>query len=1040
MTLRRPARRLARRLGLALLLASCVPPVAFAAPDLPLRQFVRRVWTTDDGLPQSSVNALAQTPDGYLWVGTSGGLARFDGVRFEVFDPGTRPPLPIGRILALLADPDGSLWIATERDGLWRRSGGRFTAVETEPPLREPIWALARAADGTLWAGTERGAGTLRGAAPARWQLAPGLPAPTWVRSLAVDGEGTLWAATDRGTAAFDGQAFRWRGAKRPVWALAGGSAGGLSAVDERGGVTVLAGAPFATPLDELAPIAPRSALAARDGSLWVGGLGLARLAGGRLRVAPIEAGIVDARVLSLFEDREGNVWLGLDGGGLARFRPGRVVTYGWDEGLGTDSVLPVLEDRAGVIWIGGNCGGLWRLRAGLIAPRPGADGRPLECVRSLAESRDGALWVAHDRGLDRLAPGANRRFGRADGLPGLDIHALAEDAAGTLWVAGDFGVARRVGERFVAPDPAPQRPLAGARALRSARDGALWVGLTGGVAELRDGVWRFYDGAAGLPRAPIRDLLEDGRGALWIATYGTGLARLADGQARRLDAASGLPDHYLSRLLDDGLGFLWVTGNRGVYRVAWADLDAVAAGTRSAIAPLVLDTDDGMVSSECNGGGQPAGWRARDGRLWIPTKRGLAAIDPAAIPNRIGAPPVTIEEARVDGRRAAVADGALRLPAGADQLEVRYTALSFVAPESVRFRYRLDPHDADWIDAGGSRVALYRRLPPGRYRFEVAAAGDDGRFGGPAAALAVRVAPRIYETGWFRLAAVLVPLLAALTAHRWNTGRLERRQVELARLVEARTVELAAEKRRADQQVDQLARQEAELAELNRDLERRVAAQTTQLRVARDVAMLTLARLAELRDDATGRHLDRIASFSRELARALLIAEEDTLGLDFVDHLYRSSPLHDIGKVAIPDAILRKPGPLTEEERRVMESHTTIGGDTLRDIVERFDSHRFFTMGMEIAYHHHERWDGQGYPHGLAGEGIPLSARIVAIVDAYDAITSARPYKPAVSHDAALQRIVADRGTHFDPLLVDRFVAIAGRIDELREALAREP
>lgn len=213
--------------------------------------------------------------------------------------------------------------------------------------------------------------------------------------------------------------------------------------------------------------------------------------------------------------------------------------------------------------------------------------------------------------------------------------------------------------------------------------------------------------------------------------------------------------------------------------------------------------------------------------------------------------------------------------------------------------------------------------------------------------------------------------------------------------------------------------------AEYRRNLERMVREQTVEIRQTRDMALLTLAKLAESRDSVTGQHLERMAAYSRRLAEELAHGPYDgQIGDEFVDHLYKSSPLHDIGKVGIPDAILCKPGPLDEKERAIMRNHPTIGGDTLRQVVDRYRGRTFLTMGMEIAYSHHERWDGRGYPWGLSGERIPLAARIVAVADAYDAITSVRPYKLGFDHSEAVRRISADRGRHFDPVLVDAFLA----------------
>ena len=228
---------------------------------------------------------------------------------------------------------------------------------------------------------------------------------------------------------------------------------------------------------------------------------------------------------------------------------------------------------------------------------------------------------------------------------------------------------------------------------------------------------------------------------------------------------------------------------------------------------------------------------------------------------------------------------------------------------------------------------------------------------------------------------------------------------------------------------------------EYQEQLERMVEEQTEEIRNTRDIALLTLAKLAESRDNETGLHLERMPEYSRILARALQEGPySDTVDTEFVEWVFKSSPLHDIGKVGIPDAILRKAGPLTDEEREIMCTHTTIGGDTLRSVLEKFSGPSFLNMAMEICYSHHERWDGGGYPHQLKGADIPLAARIVAIADAYDAITSVRPYKPAFDHDEAVRRILVDKGKHFDPALVDAFTRCEAEFAIVKDQLQTGP
>ncbi|HLF57223.1 MAG TPA: HD domain-containing phosphohydrolase, partial [Thermoanaerobaculia bacterium] len=645
----------------------------------------------------------------------------------------------------------------------------------------------------------------------------------------------------------------------------------------------------------------------------------------------------------------------------------------------------------------------------GRFESQPPFGGKGFDCVSALAPARDGGLWVGA-RGVTKLGgtePRPEITAAVGDGL----VHALYESADGALWIALDRGL-----ERFAEGRLAPVAGLEGEEAFALVELGParLGIGLHGALAIVEDGVARKLDLFESVRAAvPIRDLWPAPDGALWAASYGAGLLRIgADGRVARVGSAQGLAENFVSRILPDGRGHLWLTGNRGIHRVALAELEAAVADGSARVVPLSLGVRDGLEVAETNGGGQPAGWLRGDGSLVVPTVRGVAIVEPDP-PGRV--PPratVAFEEIRLSGDRVAPA-GALALPARRDRrLEVHFTAPSFAQPEEVRFRYRLAGIDEEWQLDRGARTATYTHLPPGDYRFEVEALGEDETRPLSTASFALAVEPLFVETWAFRALAGAALAALVFAWHRLRLLRLRRRGVELERLVAARTREIGA---------------------LNRDLERRVGEQTVEIRDTRDLAILTLARLAELRDGTTGEHLDRIARFSRRLAEALARGPFGELDEEFIDELYRSSPLHDIGKVAIPDAILCKPGPLDEREREIMKSHTTIGGDTLRAVVGHGLRRGFLDMAAEIAYSHHERWDGGGYPRGLAGTATPLVARIVAVVDAYDAITSPRPYKPSHPHEEALRRIVSDRGSHFDPQLVDAFVGIQAEIDRIR-------
>lgn len=1004
----RAARRRSALLPFRLILVATLVGAAAASALDPARELGELVvdhWTTDRGLPQNSVNALLETRDGYLWIATFGGLARFDGVRFRVFDGEEDSGLPSSRILSLLEDRAGRLWVGTQDGGVALRLGERFVDPLPGPLPSAVVWSLAEDAEGGIWIGTEAGVLRLLDGRLDHFDADDGLPG-RWVREVAVDRAGTVWAATEGGVAAFAGGRFEPRAAGA-YWALAlaptgGGFAGGeLQVVELPGGAVRFERGPGGR------AVFARKLLVDRSGALWIGGERLARRRPGAA-LLDVDAGRrIEGTIRALTEDREGGLWVGTDGGGLFRLRAGAVRSFGREAGLPGDSALPIVEDGAGRLWVGTLCGGL-ALRQGdafarVESPAPGD--APL-CARSLAPARDGGLWVGSlglarrdAEGWQQIAPGS---------LVGT-VHALVEDRAGTLWIGTDRGVFRRRAGAVARVEEAGTRTI---WSLGERRDGSIVAGGAGAVLALtpEGGLRATFELGGARPTVPVRDLWESPQGALWAATYGAGLARIdAGGGVRWVSVAQGLEEPFVSRLLEDGLGAIWLSGNRGLYRLAPAELEAAALGS-ARVTPRRLDTADGMRVAETNGGGAPAGWRAGDGRLWFPTVQGVAVVDPRRVESNPLPPLVHVEELLVDGRPRASEGGADL--AGAERIELRFTALGLTRPDRLRFRHRLVGYDSGWQESGDRRFAGYTRLPAGDYRFEVIAANEDGVWSPSPATLSFAVPARWHETMAFRAAALVALLLALRAFYRLRSRGLRRRQAVLEAVVAERT---------------------AELARLNENLERLVAEQTGEIRDTRDQAILTLARLAELRDGTTGEHLDRIAHFSRRLTESLADGPFGPLGADFVEEIFRSSPLHDIGKVAIPDSILTKPGPLDAAERAVMEGHTTIGGDTLRGVIERSPVHSFLRMGMAIAYAHHERWDGGGYPRRLAGESIPLAARIVALVDAYDAITATRPYKPGHDHDEAVRRILADAGRHFDPRIVEAFRRIHADLDRIR-------
>jgi diguanylate cyclase (GGDEF)-like protein len=809
--------------ALAALLSADVAPAL--APGKAITQYRRDVWQPKDGLPQSSVDAMIQTRDGYLWLGTQEGLARFDGVRFVVFDKQTVPAIRHNRVLSLLEDRTGVLWIGTEGGGITRLEHGVFSAMGGLPDGIATV--LEEDADGAVWIGTRRGLVRAVGGAVRVFTTADGLPADA-IRSLHRARDGTLWIGTvSAGLAKYrDGVITSVIAAG--TGGLPGNSVDSLLDAGERGlwvgtsrGLVLLREGRVVPPSEWNAggggrPVSPvRSLCLDRDGNLWIGtnGEGLLRLAAGSGRIDRYgtREGLPDDLVGSLLEDHEGNVWAGTQDGGLARFAEGAFTPLSVAEGLSHDVVWAIAQDRGGAIWLGTKEGGVNRLSPDGSLTRFGTkDGLSDSGVQAISEDSDGALWFGTRRGgLNRFFRGRFQAFRSDDGLASESASAVFRDRSGTLWIGTRGGGLHRMTasgriERVTGAGAPP--PGSTIHAIFETRAGDLYVGTSGEglFRRLPDGGFRAFTEKDGLSIGIVNTLLEDDRGTLWIGTYGGGLNRFRDGKFAAITTKDGLFDDAVFGLLEDAAGDFWVSCNRGVYRVARRDLDARADGGKSPVVCTPFGTADGLKSLECNGANQPPALRARDGRLWFPTVRGAVFVDPAHLPHNSQAPPVVVERLLVNGEpRDARGGGEPRDPRGdvvlspgAERFEIAYTAPSFTAPERVRFRARLEGYEDDWVDMGSRREAHYTHLPPGSYTFRVRAANDAGVWNEKGAAVSFRLKPSFRQTPWFWVLGLvgLGAVVAGGVRLRLHSARL--REKALVAVVAERTSQLEAANR----------------------------------------------------------------------------------------------------------------------------------------------------------------------------------------------------------------------------------------------------
>jgi signal transduction histidine kinase/ligand-binding sensor domain-containing protein/CheY-like chemotaxis protein/HPt (histidine-containing phosphotransfer) domain-containing protein len=788
-------RRLLRDFAVCLLFLAAAPAAAHEE-ERPISGYSLQVWGSADGLPQNTIPSIAQTPDGYLWFGTNAELVRFDGVRFVVVDERdavtdvisdrtdglwfsprrkglarwaggrmtrwtTRDGLPSDTVDALFQDPSGTVWIGTA-NGLARLREGKIEAVG--PFAGRSVCAFALGHDGALWLGTGGGgAARLAEGSLTTWTTRDGLPSDR-VTALVVDRAGDLWAGTDQGLARL--RHGRWE---------------------------------TFTTLQGLPSNAVSALLEDREGALWVGTQsGLSRFRDGSFQNLTERSGLPFESVLSLLEDAEGGIWVGTDFGGLVRLRKSLFETL---VPAGTrGAVWSAFEDREGSLWMGTNAYGLLRLRGGEVTAFTTAEGMPNNKVRPVLRDRHGDVWAGTLGGLARLRPrdGTIESWGRQDGLPDDYVLSLREELNGTLWIGTLRGLGRMRGGRIEALGEEAGAPREAIHAIHRDRRGTLWLATSAGLFRQ---VGERFERPPDSPARAFFTLHEDADGTFWLGTARAGLHRFRNGRWAVFRQQDGMFDDTAYFILEDGQGRFWMTCNRGVYRVRKSDLEAFAAGRIRQFPSISFGQADGMVGTEGSGGSSPGALVARDGRFYFPTIRGFAVVDPRAARDDDRPPRVVIEEVLADGAPVSRQPGSrLELGPGHRKLEIRYTALSLLTPEKVRFRYRLDGFDHGWVEAGGERAAVYTNLPAGSYTFRVVAANNEGMWTEEGDRLAVVVAPRFWERGWFTAACVALIVLAGAGAVRLRLRAVRTRASELVRLVEERTRELQQEKARAEE------------------------------------------------------------------------------------------------------------------------------------------------------------------------------------------------------------------------------------------------
>jgi ligand-binding sensor domain-containing protein/signal transduction histidine kinase len=816
---------------LAFSLAICVRPLRALDPGQPLRQYGQQLWQTDNGLPQNAVHAIHQTHDGYLWLATDGGLVRFDGIDFTLFDRRSTPQMRSNLIGALAETADGSLWAATA-DGLLRRDGGSLRVLGPQNGLPAgPIAGVLPADKNSLWVLTPE---SVAYGAGDRFATVPGLDAPVTGRDgapIAATGpDGLLWLATahnviqlreghiaatlsgsaDRLAVARDGSLWLSRGATllqyqhgalTPVplhlpsakSAIADNSIHVLNAAPSGNLYIAAAGAlgilspsgafVWKTSTDGLPSGRILHLFEDRQGALWIATEGsVARYANGRFEVLHARSGA--AGIESFYEDREGNLWLGTDAAGLVELREQRFTTFTTADGLPGDVIRTIFAGKDGV-WAGTDGSGLAHFSGSAWQTFTTQQGLASNTILSLAAERDDSLAVGTPDGLDHFANGRATPAPRSDILPDDFVRSLLYDPAdNTLWIGTRRGLAHRTaaGVTLWNRSNGLGSDLVGALALDRTRSAtaspALWIGTRGGLSHLADGHISNLTTRDGLSSDVITALYQDPSGELpaelWIGTNGGGLNLYREGHITAFPSAStGLPE-VIHAIVEDGRGNLWLAAATGIYRVPRRQLEEFATHSNTHVDVSAYGVADGMRINECSSG-HPAAVRTPDGTLWFATLRGISVTNPEHQQENRLPPPVVIENVTIDDQLAPPEERVMVGPSHT-RLALHYAGLSFVAPARVRYRYRLEGFDPKWIDAGARRVAYYTNIPPGHYTFRVLAANNDGVWNETGAALEIRVLPHFWQTWWFRTLLGLAVLFLGFQIYRMRVRNVELR------------------------------------------------------------------------------------------------------------------------------------------------------------------------------------------------------------------------------------------------------------------------
>ncbi|MBI5215679.1 MAG: histidine kinase [Ignavibacteriae bacterium] len=760
------------------LLNTFFTPLFALDPSKSIRQYGYDVWDANKGFPFFAVHSIVQSHDGYLWLSTDDGLVRFDGVRFKLFDNTNTKELKHNQISTIVEDKNGNLWFGTRGGGLMKYRDGKFFHYGKKDGLpSETIHAMCLSNDGGLWLGTEM-------VGICYWNNGFVRPLQTvkkydWVFSIAEMRDKTLlfglgalckkpadkfsYYRVDSSRALVkaileDTHGRRWIGTAEGLFFLQ----------DEQMVPCMIPGAPTTQVVSAL--------YEDKAGNIWLGteGNGLYRYSNGKFDTFTMANGLSSDRILSFYEDREGNLWVGTRGGGLNRFRDLNIVSFSKSERLTEEYAGSVFECRDGTMFVGIKDFGLDEIRDGkVINNYRFGETQMQNTVRAIHEDTHGTIWIGTNRGVYQLTKknGTSKRIVKPVELQGRlrteSFRVIFSDARDSLWfgIYGGGFIQRHSSVAYQL-EPVDKTLMRNGyvRTLSRSNDGTIWVGSQTGVVQLKDSaVISRFTKKDGLTHDDVFSTHVEDNGIVWVGTYGGGLNRIKNGRVTQIRKVHGLFDEVVYSILDDGLGNFWMSCNKGIFSISKKQLNEFCEGRVQEITCTPYGIVDGMKSVECNGGSQFSGIITRSGLLVFATVKGVVMIDPARVQTNMLPPLVKIEQVIAEGE-IVEAKNEIELSSGKRNLEIEFTGLSFVVPEKVQFKFKLQGINDSWIESGTRRSAYFTHLPPGEYVFHVKACNNAGVWNEQGATVSIIIPPLFWETWWFQFGGVLTLVSVVVT------------------------------------------------------------------------------------------------------------------------------------------------------------------------------------------------------------------------------------------------------------------------------------